>query len=904
MTNPDARADLRALVDEAARPVPLLWPLTTMVAANPLWDLRHLPFTAAVQVASQSLPICGYPPAALLDQALAAGRITPGDLAAALDRGDPPAAGPVGSAGPAGGTDGPAGGTDGPAGGTDGAEGAVRPNATVLESRDQRQGSDLAGHADREVSRWCAAFLARLMPVPDGRADPAAGGFYPAWRAVAGADPVVRSLGMPPLIGRLGPDPEHAVASCLDLLGRSGEGRLRELTGQLTRQPGWAAYAKWRSRWAVQDHPAPRLDLMDYLAVRLAYDVGLSARPAKSRARPAKSRARPAKSRGRAAAPARPPTGPVPDPTVPHPTVPDPTAAIADEGIRARLARLPAAAAAAVWLAAYENHYRDQLLSALSAAAPGPVIGEPAAQVVCCIDARSEGLRRHLEHLGHYQTFGSAGFFGIPARLRPYGGEPADLYPVLIGSALEIGQEPADPALAGRTLAAAADAAAVRAAIGAARKKPVPGYLLAEAGGLALGPLSVLRTVTPRGFAALRRAVTRHTAPEPTVLHRLRGPGAPSDGEQAGYAETALRAMTLTERFAPVVVLCGHGSSTENNPYASALDCGACGAARGGASARLAAAVLNREPVRAALARRGIAIPDDTVFVAAEHDTATDLVTVYPPEQRTLYPIQEQRIAAVAADLARAGAALAAERAADLPGAGRAARTRDGRRARRTGGSLARPEGGSVARRHVATRAANWAEIQPEWGLARNAALIIGPRRLTARTDLGRRVFLHSYEPDADPDGALLGAILAGPMVVAHWISACYYFSTVDPDVLGAGDKIAHNVVGGLAVWQGAGGDLRVGLPRQSVFDRDRAYHEPMRLLVLVEAPLARIDHVITRSQDAADLVTGEWVRLAARHAGRFWVRVGVDWRHWRPARRIDPADPRSLLAGDRKQEG
>ncbi len=877
MTGPDASADLRALVDEAARPVPLLWPLTTMVAANPIWDLRHLPFTAAVQVASQSLPIRGYPPAALLAQALAAGRITPGDLAAALDRGDPPAAD---TTGPAADTTGPGGDTTGPAGGSDGAQDAVRPNATVLESRDQRQGSDLAGHADREVSRWCAAFLARLMPVPDRRADPAVDEFYPAWRAVAGADPVIRSLGMPALIDRLGPDPEQAVASCLDLLGCRAEGRLRELTGQLTRQPGWAGYAKWRSRWAVPDHPAPRLDLMDYLAVRLAYDVGFGTGPVRARRRPGVS--------------AGPPAGPtVPDPTVPDATVPDATAAIADEDIRARLARLPTAAAAGLWLAAYENHYRDRLLSALSAAAPGAVVAEPAAQVVCCIDARSEGLRRHLEHLGDYQTFGFAGFFGIPARLRPYGGgEPADLYPVLLSSALEIDQQPADPALAGRALAAAADAAAAAAAIGAARKKPVPGYLLAEAGGLALGPLSVLRTVAPRGFTALRRAVIRLTAPEPVVLHRLSGPGAPGDGEQADYSETALRAMGLTERFAPVVVLCGHGSSTENNPYASALDCGACGAARGGASARLAAAVLNREPVRAALGRRGIVIPDDTVFVAAEHDTATDLVTVYPPEQRALTPGQEQRIAAVAADLARAGTALAAERAVDLPGAGRAGRIRDGHRDGGRDSHRAGRAGRSLARRHVATRAADWAQVQPEWGLAQNAALIIGPRRLTVRADLGRRVFLHSYEPDADPDGTLLGAILAGPMIVAHWISACYYFSTVDPDVLGAGDKVAHNVVGGLAVWQGAGGDLRIGLPRQSVFDRDRAYHEPMRLLVLIDAPLARIDQVIARNQDVADLVAGEWVRLAARHAGRFWIRDGGGWRPWRPADEAAAAGP------------
>ena len=98
-----------------------------------------------------------------------------------------------------------------------------------------------------------------------------------------------------------------------------------------------------------------------------------------------------------------------------------------------------------------------------------------------------------------------------------------------------------------------------------------------------------------------------------------------------------------------------------------------------------------------------------------------------------------------------------------------------------------------------------------------NAAVVVGPRSLTAGRDLQRRVFLHSYDPVEDRDGAALGAILTGPLVVGHWISTQYYFSSVDPVRHGAGTKPLHNVVGGIGVYEGPGGDLRVGLPLESV---------------------------------------------------------------------------------------
>ena len=194
---------------------------------------------------------------------------------------------------------------------------------------------------------------------------------------------------------------------------------------------------------------------------------------------------------------------------------------------------------------------------------------------------------------------------------------------------------------------------------------------------------------------------------------------------------------------------------------------------------------------------------------------------------------------------------------------------------------------------HAAARAHDWAEVRPEWGLARNTAFIVGPRSMTVGLDLGCRTFLHSYDTaaDADADGTALETILTAPMVVAQWINAQYYFSTVDPEVFGAGDKTLHNPVGGIGVLVGGGGDLRAGLPRQSVLDGDDPYHEPMRLLTVVQAPLDRITAVVDRNDVLRHLFDGGWVTLAARsHPAAAWQLRGRDgtWAPWRPAVRAD----------------
>jgi uncharacterized protein YbcC (UPF0753/DUF2309 family) len=177
--------------------------------------------------------------------------------------------------------------------------------------------------------------------------------------------------------------------------------------------------------------------------------------------------------------------------------------------------------------------------------------------------------------------------------------------------------------------------------------------------------------------------------------------------------------------------------------------------------------------------------------------------------------------------------------------------------------------------------------VRPEWGLAGNAAFVVGPRSITAGLDLACRVFLHSYDAESDRDGSALETIMTAPLVVGVWISAQYYFSAVDPDQFGAGDKTLHNPVGGIGVVLGEGGDLQVGLPAQAVGVGDRRMHQSMRLLAVIQAPIERIDAIIQRNQVLQDLIGGKWMTVAGRSPGdeQWSLRTpGGTWTPWSPA--------------------
>jgi hypothetical protein len=298
--------------------------------------------------------------------------------------------------------------------------------------------------------------------------------------------------------------------------------------------------------------------------------------------------------------------------------------------------------------------------------------------------------------------------------------------------------------------------------------------------------------------------------------------------------------MSLTSDFAPLIALIGHGAATCNNPQAAGLACGACGGQSGEVNARVVAALLNTPSVREGLRARGILLTDATHVVAGLHDTTTDEVRLYDLD-----------------DVPASHADAVEQLAVALRGAGQRSR------AERAPALGVRTTDDTERLSKLTARTADWSEVRAEWGLARNAAFIVAPRDRTVGLNLSGRSFLHEYRPDLDQDGAVLEAIMTAPMLVTHWINLQYYASTVENARFGSGDKVLHNVAGAnQGVFEGASGDLRIGLALQSVHDGTDWYHEPLRLSVFLEAPADRIDRIIDAHQVVRDLVCNGWLHL------------------------------------------
>ena len=462
----------------------------------------------------------------------------------------------------------------------------------------------------------------------------------------------------------------------------------------------------------------------------------------------------------------------------------------------------------------------------------------PALQAAFCIDVRSEVFRRALESVNPgIQTIGFAGFFGVFVEHHAFASDVAEArLPVLL--------TPTVKSCALSSHAGAEDAARItaraRRAWGRFKLAAVSSFAFVEA----TGPIYAGKLV--RDALGLGPSHLPHD-PAPQMSPGL------DTAQKLASAEMVLRAMSMTHGFARVVLLAGHGANVANNPHASALHCGACGGYSGEVNARLLAALLNDPEVRQGLPARGITIPDDTLFVAGLHDTTTDDVLVYSSDHPSA--VHTKDLTDLTRWLAAAGVLARGERALRLP---RAKGARD-----------------------IAGRSRNWAETRPEWGLAGCRAFIAAPRHRTAGRNLGGRAFLHSYDWRADKGFGVLELILTAPVVVASWISLQYYGSTVAPAAFGGGNKLLHNVTGGIGVVEGNGGLLRNGLPWQSVHDGANLAHEPLRLSVIVEAPQDAINDILARHDGVRALFDNRWLHLfTLDDAGQMQGRYvgGLNW--------------------------
>ena len=779
--------DVLQAITRACDRVAPSWPLDRLIAVNPFWGFVQAPMQqAAAELHALSGATLLMPQRWYRDQ-LEAGRFTERHVAQAIA-----ISGSTRSV---------------PDVMTSLARDDAAPATWQLMTDAADVGRDL-GHAmpwgefvTRHISQTCAACFdeGQAQWMPDR-----ATGLYPLWRELASHDGGPRLLmalrGFRAAAASLPDDPRVLIAEALAELAVPSEAREQYLTALLLSVNGWAsacAFRRWDARLAGSDDD----QLVHLLAVRLAWEL-LLLRLADQVTVPAAWRA--ARQQWTSAAPAAEVTGD-------------------DRWLLQR---------------AIEIAYQDGVARALRAPAPtrAPVV--TTAQAVFCIDVRSEVFRRAVERVTpSVQTLGFAGFFGLPVAYLPLAGPARAQLPGLLSPSILIVDEGA-----GRDAASADTARSVgeKTAWKSLATTAASTFSFVEATGIAAAA-SLVRDgfgFGARSGDALRTSAKAHGALRPELARRADG-SALELSARVALAAGILRAMSLSSGFAPLLAVIGHGASSENNPLAAGLHCGACGGQTGEVNARALAALLNEPAVRAGLVADGIDLTG-THVVAGLHDTTTDAVTLYDLDRVPASHVAQ--LSELAAHFAAAGTGARRERADALGLAGASDATLE---------------------RAIRTRARDWSEVRPEWGLANNAAFIVAPRERTRHIDLGGRSFLHDYRWEQDAGFGVLELIITAPMIVTHWINLQYYASTVDPQRYGSGNKVLHNVVGGhIGVMEGAGGDLRIGLARQSVHDGRRWMHEPLRLSVFIEAPGDAIDGIIAKHTIVRQLVEHEWLFL------------------------------------------
>lgn len=597
-----------------------------------------------------------------------------------------------------------------------------------------------------------------------------------------------------------------------------------------------------------------------------------------------------------------------------------------------------------IWLRALEAKAVQRFLAAVDRTAAAKRDKRPFAQAMFCIDTRSERIRRHLESVGDYQTYGIAGFFGVPVSFMELGkGSEMHLCPVILTPKNLV------PEISSASDVGAAATHVLSHALHDLKESILTPFVTVEAVGLLFGFDMIGKTVAPQAYnrwrkhlhpskrsgrllvdkltreqadsivravqravivnaveqelgvsseritddmvRELREAALGHQSRELECRDQL---GLDVDGarqfaarlarvyrisnadahlqlerlgrigftldEQVNYVSTALRAIGMTEQFSRFVLICGHGSQSDNNPYESALDCGACGGNHGLVSAKVLAQMGNKPEVRRALRKQGISIPDDCWFMPAMHNTTTDELSLHNidlvPPSHLVYLDRLRN------GLSSATRLCAAERLPSLEV---------------DASAVSDP---AVAVRRAQRNAIDWSQVRPEWGLSRNVYFVIGRRQLTQSASLDGRAFLHSYDYRLDANRRLLETILTGPLVVGQWINMEHYFSAVDNDKFGSGSKVNHNVAGRFGVMTGNLSDLRTGLPSQTVLKDGLPFHEPLRLITVIEAPFEMARSAIEGVVAIKTLVRNAWIRMLVidPQTDKTWLYARGKW--------------------------
>lgn len=804
---PQAPSPVRLAAEAACGRIAPLWPLQHFVAVNPFVGLSHRRFPEVCSLFQRLVPGGIQMAASYYQEKLRTGAIRDADLEAALARAQrelkPDEWRPLANCTVADLKDYLS---------SEAASPGEPACLTVAEAVDRLEGTHWTTAFSEAIGQFCAAYFdsgQSLWPSP-WKDQP----LFEAWRRHASVDAALELLGLPGLrkwVSRLPEDPEKALARCVPSF-RVGEKLEDFLHKQLLSIRGWAGYVQYRVREkGFQGEKDP--SLLDLLAIRVALDSALLERYDSPALREFWAW-----------------DGPLDDTSV---------------------------FLGYLWQLADEHAWERRLAVALTLApesASGAPLPRPSVQAVFCIDVRSEILRRAIEHTSpQVATLGFAGFFGMPIARVPFGQkEPVPQCPVLLQPKYTLHETPrgADPKERERALRTKRLGKRIAHSLDTFKGSAIASFSFVETAGLTFAARLV------RDAFGLGGAKPDTSAQPVPRLHPDEdgASGIPFE-DRVTLALGALRNMGLTGNFARLVLLCGHGSNTTNNPYGAALDCGACGGHAGDTNAQVGTALLNEPGVRAALAGFGVVIPEDTWFLAGLHDTTTDQVRLFDldrvPESHEADVDQLRKVLELACDRSRS------------------------ERASRLGLDPADP----LLEEKIQARSRDWAQVRPEWGLAGNAALIAAPRARTRGVNLGGRVFLHDYDHRKDSDNRILEMILCAPMVVASWINLQYFASTVNNPLFGSGNKAVHNVVGTLGVSLGTGGDLQPGLPLQSVHDGQRWIHEPLRLHAMVDAPRLRIGAVLSKNEAVKHLAEHGWILLFAMEGESLYrYEPGGEW--------------------------